>query len=161
MKLSSNMINTVRNPNSSRESRLQPVSSVATLKKRLEWGQPGLTILDVRDREVFNKLHILGAMCMSVDNLVELAKATIDQVRDIYVYGDSDAETAQAANLLRMDGFTNVTELKGGLKAWNAIAGATEGTEDTPKLDSGAYNLFSRINHHLQILNKLKVSREL
>jgi hypothetical protein len=41
-------------------------SSANALKERLEWGEPALTILDVRDRETFNKQHITGAMPMPI-----------------------------------------------------------------------------------------------
>jgi hypothetical protein len=38
-----------------------PVSTVEALKEHLEWGEPALSIIDVRDRNVFNKEHITGA----------------------------------------------------------------------------------------------------
>ena len=125
-------------------------SSVHDLKSRLEWGEPALTILDVRDRESFNKGHILGAMAMPLNEVVERAQPTIDSVRDIYVYGDSNETTAQAASRLREAGFKNVAELKGGLEAWKEIAGPTEGTEAIVNPGPDAYNVVSRVSHHLE-----------
>lgn len=98
------------------------------LKARLEWGEPGLTILDVRDREAFNYERITGAMTMPMDRIANTKPGeTFEDRRDIYVYGESDDQTAQIANTLRSSGFLNVAEIKGGLPAWKAIGGPTEG----------------------------------
>lgn len=127
-----------------------PQSSAHDLKSRLEWGEPAFTILDVRDRESFNKGHILGAMAMPMESLVDRAKPSINSERDIYVYGDADDTTAQAASSLRQAGFKRVAELKGGLEAWKAIAGPTEGTEEIAHPGPDAYNVVSRIAHHIE-----------
>ena len=106
-------------------------SSVNDLKARLEWGEPALTILDVRERGAFNEGHIMGAMSMPMDEVVERAKTSLRPARDIYVYGDSDTETSRAASELRAAGFESVAELKGGFPAWKAIAGPTEGSAES------------------------------
>lgn len=124
----------------------KPQSSANDLKSRLEWGEPAFTILDVRDREAFNQGHITGAMPMPMEELVDRAKPALDLNRDIYVYADSDDQTAQAANQLRGAGFENVAELRGGLAAWKAIGGPTDGSVESMSAPSpGAYNVASRI----------------
>ncbi|MEB3337284.1 MAG: rhodanese-like domain-containing protein [Leptolyngbyaceae bacterium] len=124
-------------------------SSVHDLKARLEWGEPGLTIIDVRDRSVYNQGHIMGAMPMPVDELVDRVKSALPLTRDIYIYGEADEETAEAAQKLRKAGFQSVAELRGGLPAWKAIAGPTEGSVEavTPPGPEG-YNLVSQVSHH-------------
>ncbi|RUR76254.1 rhodanese-like domain-containing protein [Chlorogloeopsis fritschii PCC 9212] len=103
------------------------IDSIAhDLKSRLEWGQPGFTILDVRDRHSYNKGHITGAVSLPIKDLAERAKSSFHTKRDIFVYGENDTETAQAVNTLREAGFSHVTELKGGLAAWKSVGGATE-----------------------------------
>lgn len=102
-------------------------SSVHDLKARLEWGEPAFTILDVRERNTFNDGHILGAMSMPADELVERAQGALQPTRDIYIYAETDEQAAQAANQLRAANFYNVAELKGGFPAWKAIGGPTEG----------------------------------
>ncbi|BAZ05432.1 rhodanese-like domain-containing protein [Calothrix sp. NIES-3974] len=97
------------------------------LKSRLDWGQPSLTILDVRDRFTFNHGHIMGAIPMPLEDLTTRAKTCLHQNREIVVYGENDAQAAQAVSLLRGQGFNHVSELKGGLSAWKAIGGAVEG----------------------------------
>lgn len=130
---------------------LKQQSSVHDLKSRLEWGEPAFTILDVRDRNAYNDGHIMGSMAMPVDVLVDRAEKSIPLTRDIYVYGDSDEDSAQAANLLRQAGFYNVAELKGGLPAWKAIGGPTEGVSES-KTPPGPndYNVVSAVKHHAE-----------
>lgn len=106
---------------------LKPQSSVQHLKTRLDWGEPALTILDVRDRSLFNEKHILGAVSTRMEELVKQALDSLDTNRDIYVYGETDEQTADAAAQLRGAGFHNVAELKGGLAAWQAFKYPVEG----------------------------------
>src|SRR5919202_3201447 len=83
-----------------------PQSSAQALKQRLEWGEVAFTILDVRDRAAFNASRILGAMTMPLeDGLVERATSSLEPKREIYVYGEGDEQTAQAAAQLRQAGF--------------------------------------------------------
>lgn len=124
-------------------------SSPHDLKSRLEWGEPALTILDVRDRETFNNGHIMGAMPMPMEQLSQGIEPSPSLAlnRDIYVYSDSDEQTSQAANQFRNSGFVNVSELKGGLEAWKAIGGPTEGVIESKSAPSaGDYNVASRIS---------------
>ena len=106
---------------------LKAQSTVFELKDRLDWGEPALTIIDVRSREAFNSSHITGSILMPMDDLVLNASASLEYERDIYVYGSSDEQTAEAVSKLREIGFQNVSELAGGLAAWKAAKGATEG----------------------------------
>ena len=127
-------------------------SDVNELKSRLEWGEPAFTILDVRDRDAYNDSHIMGAMPMPKDELVDRAKSSLEFVRDIYIYGETEAETAQVAQQLRAAGFEKVSELKGGLPAWKAVAGPTEGRVDSQEPPEGAdaYNVVSRLQQHTE-----------
>ncbi|NJN87999.1 MAG: rhodanese-like domain-containing protein [Leptolyngbyaceae cyanobacterium SL_7_1] len=127
---------------------LQAKSSAGDLKNRLEWGEPALTIVDVRHRAAFNQEHIMGAISIAPDELVERIGSSMEPNRDIYIYGDSIDATAQAATALRQAGFFNVAEIEGGLEAWKAISGAVEGTAEVQEPDAGAYNVVSRINQH-------------
>lgn len=107
---------------------LQKKSRVYDLKARLDWGEPALTIIDVRDRQQFNIAHIMGAVSIPASDLVTRAQETLELMRDIYVYGDTDEESAVAAEQLRQAGFVNVSELRGGLPAWKAVDYPIEST---------------------------------
>lgn len=132
-----------------------PQSSAQALKQRLEWGEPAFTVLDVRDRTAFNQLRILGAMTMPIEELPDRATATIQPTREIYVYGENDEQSAQAAAKLREAGLENVSELKGGLEAWKAIGGPTEGSADVGYDNSNAeYNVKARLEKHAEVSSK-------
>jgi rhodanese-related sulfurtransferase len=84
---------------------------VGVLKNRLDWGEPALTIIDVRDRPAFNASHIMGAIAMPIAELVSRAQASLEFVRDIYVYGESEEQTIEAAEQLRNVGYQHIAEL--------------------------------------------------
>ncbi len=114
------------------------------LKSRLNWGEPGLTILDVRSHDAFSDRRIMGAMNLPLDELAQAAQSLAFN-RDIYVYGETDEETASAAGRLREVGFLKVAELKGGLVAWQEIDGSIEGVATNENPGSDAYNVGSRL----------------
>lgn len=134
---------------------IEAQTDVHVLKTRLEWGEPAFTILDVRDRNTFNQGHIMGAMPMPKDELVERAVPSLDKSRDIYLYGANEEETAQAAQQLRSNGFEHVSQLKGGLAAWKAIGGPTEGIVES-KTPAGPddYNIVDRLKKNEEIQQK-------
>ncbi len=134
---------------------VEPQSDVHALKSRLEWGEPAFTILDVRDRNTFNEGHIMGAMPMPLDELVRRAVPSLNKSRDIYVYGANEEESAQGAQQLRSNGFEHVSQLQGGLAAWKAIGGPTEGIIES-KTPPGAddYNVVDRLKNHQENLPK-------
>jgi rhodanese-related sulfurtransferase len=130
-------------------------SDAHVLKSRLEWGEPAFTILDVRDRMTYNQGHIMGSMPMPMDELVDRAAPTLAKSRDIYVYGANDEETSQAAQALRSAGFEHVSALKGGLAAWKAIGGPTEGiVESMTPAGADDYNVVERLKTHAETQNK-------
>lgn len=132
-----------------------PVSSAQALKARLEWGEPAFTILDVRERSEFNKSRILGAVPMLMEDIPRRAFETLEPKREIYIYGNSDEQTAQAAAQLREAGFNSVSEIKGGLAAWKAIGGPTEGNAELDYDHSAAeYNVMARLEKHAQVSSK-------
>lgn len=93
-------------------------STAKDLNNRLIWGEPALSILDVREGSSFYKAHVMGAISMPVASLVEKARDSFESYRNLYVYGSTDEETNQAAAALRSAGFVCVAELKGGLESW-------------------------------------------
>jgi rhodanese-related sulfurtransferase len=129
-------------------------SDVHALKSRLEWGEPAFTIIDIRERKAFNDGHIMGAMSMPLEDLGNMA-ASLQKTRDIYVYGESEEQTAQASQQLRSSGYENVSELKGGLPAWKAIGGPTEGIiESMTPAGADDYNVVARMKNHTETQNK-------
>ena len=102
-------------------------SSSIDLKKRLDWGEQALTIIDVRERDAFNLSHVSGAISLPINELVNRALINLELTRDLYVYGSTNEQTASAAEQLRAAGYQNVSELRGGLAAWKANGYPIEG----------------------------------
>lgn len=100
---------------------LKARSLVYDLKGRLDWGDPALTIIDVRDRNEFHFSHITGAIPMPANELIDRALNSLPLTRHIYIYGETDEETSEAATNLRAAGYKNVSEIRGGLAAWKAV----------------------------------------
>ena len=136
----------------------KPQSSPQALKERLEGGEPGFTIIDVRDRMTFNKARIMGAMAMPMEQLVERVKNSggLTPEREIYICGESDEQASEAVANLREAGFTEVSAIQGGLAGWKEIGGPTEGTEEQGEkvVGKGAYNLADRLKEQQEIQDK-------
>ncbi|MEM8809498.1 MAG: rhodanese-like domain-containing protein [Cyanobacteria bacterium P01_G01_bin.38] len=107
---------------------LQSKSTVFDLKERLDWGEPALTIIDIRDREAFNNSRITGAISMPADKLVAQVSTSLECDRDIYIYGNTDEQTHDFTTKLREAGYQSVAEIIGGLAAWRAAKGPIEGS---------------------------------
>ena len=135
---------------------LQEESTAYDLKTRLEWGEPALSIIDIREHEAFNRERITGAMSMPMEQLAEM-KSTLQPTRDIYIYGDTDEQAHTAAEMLRAASFKAVTHVMGGLDAWHEIGGPTEGVqEDDTYPSASAFNVVSRLKteHDVQAAGK-------
>ncbi len=111
---------------------IQNKSSVSALKKRLDWGEPALTIIDVRSRELFHVIHIRGSISMPMDKPSELILNSLEYSRDIYLYAETDEQTAVAAKKIRQIGYQKVSELIGGLTAWEKAKYPIEGWWSMP-----------------------------
>jgi rhodanese-related sulfurtransferase len=105
---------------------LKNQSNVSDLKGRLDWGEPALTIVDIRNSDVFDRGRIQGAVSIPEPGLVNYALAKLELIRDLYVYGETDQETDAAAAKLRAAGFQYVSVLRGGFEAWKAAKYPTE-----------------------------------
>jgi rhodanese-related sulfurtransferase len=135
---------------------LQEESTAYDLKTRLEWGEPALSIVDIRKHEAFDRGRITGAISMPMEQLAEM-KSALQPDRDLYIYGDTDDQAHTAAEMLRAAGFKAVTHVIDGLDAWHQIGGPTEGVQENaapPTAD--AFNVVSRLKteHDTQAAGK-------
>jgi rhodanese-related sulfurtransferase len=135
---------------------LQEESTAYDLKKRLEWGEPALSIIDIREHDAFNQGRITGAVSMPMAQLDQM-KSTLQPQHDIYIYAESDDRAHEAAQMLRAAGFEAVTHIMGGLDAWHEIGGPTEGVqEDASPPTADAFNVISRLkeDHDTKVAGK-------
>jgi rhodanese-related sulfurtransferase len=81
----------------------------------------GALILDVRSPEEFAGGHIVDAKHIELDKLAEKTDS-LKKYREkpIVVVCESGSRSAQAAKLLKSQGFKQVVNLQGGLAAWRS-----------------------------------------
>ncbi|NJN22818.1 MAG: rhodanese-like domain-containing protein [Leptolyngbya sp. RL_3_1] len=107
---------------------IRPLSRVYDLKSRLDWGEPALTIVDIRDRPSFNDGHITGAISIPMAGLVSRAQQQLGLARDIYLCAGLDEEAVAAAEQLKAAGYQRVSVVRGGAAAWKAAGFPIERT---------------------------------
>lgn len=81
---------------------------------------PTLVILDVRTVAEYTAEHLEGAVNIPVEELASRI-TELDQDRATLVYCRSGNRSAQAAQLLEEQGFTEVYNMLGGLLDWTAL----------------------------------------
>ena len=80
----------------------------------------GVQLLDVRTIHEWKTGYIKGAKLLTFGGrgFVGKAKAAVDPKKPVLVYCRSGRRTVEAAKQLRDAGFTTVSEMEGGLIAW-------------------------------------------
>jgi rhodanese-related sulfurtransferase len=80
----------------------------------------GVQLLDVRTVDEWETGYLKGAKLVTFgeQGFVEKAKAAVDPKKPVLVYCRSGKRTIAAAKQLREAGFVSVSELAGGLIAW-------------------------------------------
>ncbi|KAA3609247.1 MAG: rhodanese-like domain-containing protein [Calditrichaeota bacterium] len=80
--------------------------------------QPGVTIIDLRNKSDFEKYHIPGAIHIPVDNLFKRGSLdNIDPQNTIIIYSNGDAHASQGWILLQQQGYDSFI-LTGGMNYW-------------------------------------------
>jgi hydroxyacylglutathione hydrolase len=92
-----------------------PQITAETLRDRLQ--DHGSQVLDVRREPEWNAGHIDGAAWWPLDNF-KVSPPEIDRDRPIAVHCKSGYRSMIACSLLRRAGFENITNVIGGLDAW-------------------------------------------
>jgi len=106
---------------------MQSTARVYDLKSRLDWGEPALTIIDIRSRDAFNHCHITGAVSMPAAELT-VAATGLEADRDIYIYAETDDEATAVAEQFTAAGYERIAVLRGGVAAWKAAGFPLETT---------------------------------
>ena len=86
-------------------------------------------ILDVRTPEEYASGHIKNTLLANWNDKPEFGRrvAFIDKNKPVYIYCLAGGRSAAAARELRAEGYSNVTELSGGINAWKAANKPLEG----------------------------------
>ncbi|MGY3765965.1 rhodanese-like domain-containing protein [Vagococcus vulneris] len=86
------------------------------LQKNMRKGQ----IIDVREKEEFNRGHILGARSVPF-TIARAHKEYLTAIRKdapVYLYDNKKAFSINMARLLKKEGYTDIYVLKGGYTNW-------------------------------------------
>jgi len=84
-------------------------------------------LLDVRTREEYQAQHIPGADALIPLQELEARLKEIEAVKHkpILIYCRSANRSLQAAELLKKHGFTNLMDMKGGIRQWASLGYGT------------------------------------
>jgi adenylyltransferase/sulfurtransferase len=103
---------------SAREAPVRAVSAVEL--KRIANGGEAILLLDVRDRDEFEKAHLEGSTLIPLDQVeVRLAELERWRERPVVVYCHRDGRSTKACRILQGAGFADVAILSGGIDAWS------------------------------------------
>ncbi|GGN02504.1 hypothetical protein GCM10010967_41450 [Dyadobacter beijingensis] len=94
--------------------------SFEEFESRLAKAGKNAQILDARLPEEYAQNHLEGAVSFSVANEADFTKAIakLDKNKPTFIYSIANGRSGKLARDLRDNGFTEVTELPGGLSKW-------------------------------------------
>jgi rhodanese-related sulfurtransferase/rubrerythrin len=102
--------------------RSTPTMSVAEVRTFLDQHQPSqLTLLDVRERQEYEELHLPGAVLIPVGELPRRFHE-LDPDRPTIVYCRSGGRGTSGTGVLVQAGFRQVWNMAGGMLAWQGLA---------------------------------------
>lgn len=121
-KEANNSTTSQENSDSPSETPAEPVAkdiSIEESKKLINDGDVTL-ILDVRNEDEFAEGHLKNAIQIPVDELKE-SLGDIDKFKDelVLVYCRSGKRSAEAMDILKENGFTNLVHMKDGISNWD------------------------------------------
>ncbi len=105
--------------------RVPQVTASDTLAQRA--GDPSLVLIDVREDREWNLGHAAGAVHMSRGTIESKIDAAVPRDAAIVLYCASGNRSALAAESLQAMGYTNVSSMAGGFRAWVDANGDVEG----------------------------------
>ena len=81
----------------------------------------GTVVLDVRTREEYDGGHLPGAVCLPAETLTDgdLSVLLPDKQAPLVVCSRTGRRSAQAARMLTELGYADITDLAGGILAWD------------------------------------------
>lgn len=81
----------------------------------------GIIVLDVRTQEEYDGGHLPGAVCLPVETMTDgdLSILLPDKQSPLLVYCRTGRRSLEAAQVLTELGYTDVTDMAGGILAWD------------------------------------------
>lgn len=95
-----------------------PEISTRQLKEKIDQGLDGI-LLDVREQDEFFMAHIDGCQLLPLSGWPAVA-TSLSKDETYYVLCAAGVRSARAGTWMLQNGFTNVTNITGGMKSWLA-----------------------------------------
>jgi hydroxyacylglutathione hydrolase len=93
--------------------------TAAELQRELDQEPGSIQIIDVRRKPEWELGHIAGALHKPLDRVAKML-GDLDRTKPVVVHCKGGYRSAIACSLIQRAGFENVTNLIGGLDAWQA-----------------------------------------
>lgn len=87
-------------------------------EQKLEVEGENAQVLDARSVEEYEQNHVKGAVNVADDEQFEAVVSSLLKESPVFIYSIGNGRSAQLANKLREQGFTEVYEFPGGLSKW-------------------------------------------
>ena len=96
----------------------------------------GIQLLDVRTAGEYESGHIKGALQADWTYKTQFQErvAALDKSKPVYVYCLSGGRSGAAQQWMLSNGFTQVTNMQGGMNAWNQAGLPVEGASKVPQI---------------------------
>ena len=94
------------------------VNHISTAELKTQLKDKNKQFIDVRTPGEFNGNHIRGFKNIPLHQLSQKAESLLSKEQEVVVICQSGMRSQQASKMLKKLGFTQVTNVKGGMSAW-------------------------------------------
>ncbi|MCM3654467.1 rhodanese-like domain-containing protein [Metabacillus litoralis] len=98
---------------------IKGVNQITTTELKTELNNKNKQFVDVRTPGEFKGNHIRGFKNIPLHQLAQKAAKELSKEKEVIVICQSGMRSQQASKILKKLGFTNVTNVKGGMSAWS------------------------------------------
>ncbi|MDP4104781.1 MAG: rhodanese-like domain-containing protein [Bacillota bacterium] len=98
---------------------IKGVSNISTAELKTQLNDKNKQFVDVRTPGEFNGNHIRGFKNIPLQQLAVKAERELSKEKEVVVICQSGMRSQNASKMLKNLGFTNVTNVKGGMNAWS------------------------------------------
>jgi len=95
------------------------VNNISTTELKAELNDKNKQFVDVRTPGEFKGNHIRGFKNIPLQQLAQKAEIELSKEKKVIVICQSGMRSQQATKILKKLGFSNVTNVKGGMSAWS------------------------------------------
>ncbi|MCP4257778.1 MAG: rhodanese-like domain-containing protein [Planctomycetes bacterium] len=92
--------------------------SPSEVKRKIDSGKDGFSVLDVRSKEAYQKGHVPGALSAPFNDLIVKRSIEPEKDKDIIIICYGGGMSRVVSSILAEMGFTKVYNMEGGMYAW-------------------------------------------